>query len=339
MLDFDLPAHLIAQYPAQRRDQSRLLVARRSDGSLAHHLFADLPALLSPGDLLILNNTRVLPARLLGQRERTGGKWEGLYLRTLDDGSWEMLCQTRGKMAAGERVVMEAGLLKLTLLGRTDSGSWCMQPDQPGSAPELLEKYGRMPLPPYIRKGLDEAEDRDRYQTVYAQQPGAVAAPTAGLHFTPEIFAHLRQRGIDWNYVTLHVGWGTFAPLKTADYSRHQMHSEWGELLATTVAAISACKQRGGKVVAVGTTSVRVLETVAAFGPLRPWSGETNIFIYPPYKFRVTDALVTNFHLPQTTLLLLVSAFAGEELIRQAYEVAIKEEYRFYSYGDAMVIL
>jgi S-adenosylmethionine:tRNA ribosyltransferase-isomerase len=316
-----------------------LLVVHRAGGTLSHHHFADLPALLDPGDLLILNDTRVVPARLLGQRERTGGKWEGLYLRTLPGGLWEMLGQTRGTLQEGEFIAVEPGPLRLELVRKQTDGSWLARPSEPGPAPLVLQEHGHVPLPPYIRKGLSSELDSDRYQTVYARQAGAVAAPTAGLHFSDGVFDQLRARGIDWSFVTLHVGWGTFQPLQSDDVMQHQMHAEWGELPEATVQAIESCRQRGGKVVAVGTTSVRVLETVAASGPLRPWSGETNLFIYPPYRFRVVDALVTNFHLPRTTLLLLVSAFAGEELLRKAYETAIAEQYRFYSYGDAMLIL
>jgi S-adenosylmethionine:tRNA ribosyltransferase-isomerase len=338
LFDFELPAHLIAQYPAEKRERARLLVVRRADQSISHQHFADLPDLLDPGDLLILNDTRVVPARLLGQRERTGGKWEGLFLRQRADGLWEMLCQTRGRLVAGELIAVEPGPLRLQLVEQ-QGGSWLVQPGEAGPAPGVLQKYGHIPLPSYIRKGRADETDRARYQTVFARADGAVAAPTAGLHFSEDVFGALRHRGIDWAPVTLHVGWGTFQPLKSDDVTGHHMHAEWGELPEPTVQEIEACRQRGGRVVAVGTTSVRVLETVAATGTLRPWSGETELFIYPPYPFRVVDALVTNFHLPRTTLLLLVSALAGEELLRRAYQEAIAREYRFYSYGDAMLIL
>jgi S-adenosylmethionine:tRNA ribosyltransferase-isomerase len=337
-LDYPLPPSLIAQEPAGRRDASRLLVVRRRDNTLEDHTFADLPALLAPGDLVVLNDTRVLPARLVGRRQRTGGRWEGLFLRTDEAGLWELLCQTRGRLAEGETVLVGPGLLRLTLVGRR-GGHWLARPEAPGAAFELLEQHGQVPLPPYIRKGQARAEDRDRYQTVYARQAGAVAAPTAGLHFTPEVFAALDRRGVGRAFVTLHVGIGTFQPIKVEDVRQHRMHCEWGQLPTATVEAISACKARGGRVVAVGTTAVRVLETVAAAGPPRPWSGETDLFIYPPYEFRCVDALVTNFHLPRSTLLLLVGAFAGLELMRRAYEVAVQRQYRFYSYGDAMLIV
>jgi S-adenosylmethionine:tRNA ribosyltransferase-isomerase len=337
--DYDLPPHLIAQEPARQRDHARLLVVRRAGQVLSHHLFADLPTILAPGDLLVLNDTRVLPARLLGHRARTGGKWEGLFVRQRGDSSWEMLCQTRGRLVEGETILVDPGPLQLHLVARLPGGHWQVRPSIPGTPGELLGRHGQVPLPPYIRKGRAGAADRERYQTVYARQPGAIAAPTAGLHFTPTVFEWLEQRGIGWTFVTLHVGLGTFQPIQAEDITQHHMHREWGELSPATARAIAACKERAGRVVAVGTTSVRVLETVAATGPLRPWSGETELYIYPPYMFRLVDALVTNFHLPRTSLLLLVSAFAGVDLIRHVYETAIEQEYRFYSYGDAMLIL
>jgi S-adenosylmethionine:tRNA ribosyltransferase-isomerase len=337
--DYSLPAHLIAQEPAEPRDHARLLVARRSGATLTHHRFFDLPNLLLPGDLLVLNDTRVLPARLLGKRASTGGKWEGLFLRQVPDGSWEMLCQTRGRLRPGECIHVDGGALQLELVAQLPGGRWQVRPLTAVSAVDLLERFGRMPLPPYIRKGVAHAADRTRYQTVYSAEPGAVAAPTAGLHFTPEVFEGLRGRGIEWSFVTLHVGLGTFRPIEADDYTQHVMHSEWGRLPESAVLAIRACRERRGRVVAVGTTAVRVLETAGRFGPLQPWTGETDLFIYPPYDFLAVDALITNFHLPHTSLLLLVAAFAGSELLRRAYETAITDGYRFYSYGDAMLIL
>jgi S-adenosylmethionine:tRNA ribosyltransferase-isomerase len=249
-----------------------------------------------------------------------------------------LLCQTRGRLSEGETIVVEPGPLRLQLVTKLEGGEWLARPSEAGAAPPVLQRYGQVPLPPYIRKGRAGEADRERYQTVYARAAGAVAAPTAGLHFSDKVFAGLRQRGIPWAFVTLHVGWGTFQPVKVDEPTQHDMHEEWGELPASTVQAIAECRQRGGNVVAVGTTSVRVLETVAAAGPLTPWSGETNLFIYPPYTFRVVDALLTNFHLPRTTLLMLVSAFTGVELLQKAYAIAIAAEYRFYSYGDAMLV-
>ncbi len=338
-LDYHLPPHLIAQEPSSRRDQARLLVVNRQEGTLAHRHFHDLPELLRPGDLLVLNDTKVVPARLLGRRQRTGGKWEGLFIGQLPDGAWEILGQTRGRLLPGETIVVEPGPLQLQLLDKTPEGHWLVRPSEPGNPFAVLERHGQVPLPPYIRKGRAKEGDRQRYQTVFADRPGSVAAPTAGLHFTPEMFQQLLERNITWSYVTLHVGLGTFLPIQAEDYTQHPMHREWGELPAETVAAIAACKERGGRVVAVGSTSVRVLETVAATGPLRPWAEETDLFIYPPYNYQVVDALITNFHLPRSTLLLLVCAFAGVDLTRRAYETAIEKEYRFYSYGDAMLIV
>jgi S-adenosylmethionine:tRNA ribosyltransferase-isomerase len=280
-----------------------------------------------------------LPARLLGHRVRTRGKWEGLFLRQVDDGLWELLCQTRGRLVPGEAIEVDPGPLTLVLTGRTPEGHWLARPELPGTPAELLGRHGQVPLPPYIRKGKAVPADRGRYQTVYANRAGAVAAPTAGLHFTPELLDRLEQRGIGRTFVTLHVGLGTFQPIQVEDVTRHRMHREWGELSAQAAAAVQACRRRGSRVVAVGTTSVRVLETAAASGPIPPWSGETDLFIYPPYRFRAVDALITNFHLPHTTLLLLVGAFTGVELTRRAYMTAIDERFRFYSYGDAMLIV
>jgi S-adenosylmethionine:tRNA ribosyltransferase-isomerase len=337
-LDYELPSHLIAQHPAARRDESRLLVANRVRGDLKHRRFSDLPEFLNPGDLLVLNDTRVLPARLFGRRARTGGQWEGLFLGVAATGLWELACQTRGTLVAGEFIGILPGPLQFELIEKTGEGHWLARPNMSNSPIELLPRHGHMPLPPYIRRGRAEAEDTDRYQTVYARHPGAVAAPTAGLHFTPAVFEALAQRGVARAYVTLHVGAGTFLPIRTDDFRQHVMHAEWGELPEETAAAIRACRQRGGRVVTVGTTSVRVLETAAAVGEISAWKGETRLFIYPPYQFKVVNALLTNFHLPHSTLLLLVGAFAGENLLRRAYQAAVEEQYRFYSYGDAMLI-
>lgn len=338
-IEYDLPEELIAQQPMEPRDQSRLLVVERSGDRLEHRRFADLPDLLNPGDLLILNDTRVVPARLLGRRQRTGGKWEGLFLRSLADGSWEMLCQTGGRPNPGEVVVVEPGSLELVLEAKGEGGRWRVRPRAAGDAPAILERHGHLPLPPYIRDGVETEIDRVRYQTVFAKHAGAVAAPTAGLHFTPDLFDRLNEHGVERAFVTLHVGLGTFQPIKSDDYRDHAMHAEWGCLPQETAKAIDQCRARGRRVIAVGTTAVRVLESAAAAGPLAEWSGETSLFIHPPYSYRVVDGLVTNFHLPRTTLLLLVAAFAGVERTRRAYQAAIDERYRFYSYGDAMAIL
>jgi S-adenosylmethionine:tRNA ribosyltransferase-isomerase len=339
ILDYVLPAELIAQEPLAHRDHSRLLVVRREPFQVEHRHFFDLPELLAPNDLLVLNDTRVLHARLLGRRQKTGGQWEGLFLRTLPDGSWEMLCQTGGRPQAGETIAIEPGPLELLLEEKGAEGRWRVRPQMQGDAATILERHGQLPLPPYIRHGIARPDDAARYQTVYAQHAGAVAAPTAGLHFTPELFARLGARGIDRTFVTLHVGLGTFQPIKVDDYRQHAMHAEWGQLGADAIAAIDRCRARGGRVVAVGTTAVRVLETAAGNGTLAPWSGETSLFIHPPYQFRVVQGLISNFHLPRTTLLLLVAAFAGTEFMREAYHAAVANRYRFYSYGDAMLVL
>jgi S-adenosylmethionine:tRNA ribosyltransferase-isomerase len=307
----------------------------------------------------VLNDTRVVPARLVGRRARTGGRWEGLFLHELPDRTWEVLSKSRGKLVAGEEIQVEPGPLGLRLLEKTVEGHWLVRPESTGALSEprtvvsglpgqdqagqgawqLLERYGQVPLPPYIRKGQAAPGDRERYQTVYARAAGAVAAPTAGLHFTPQLFDRLHGRGIPWTFLTLHVGLGTFQPIQVDDIAKHIMHPEWGELSAEAAEAITACKTRGGKVVAVGTTSVRVLETVAATGSIHAWRDETDLYIVPPFQFRAADALITNFHFPRTTLLLLVSAFGGTDLMQRAYQAAIEERYRFYSYGDAMLIL
>jgi S-adenosylmethionine:tRNA ribosyltransferase-isomerase len=336
--DYTLPEHRIAQEPAERRDESRLLVVRRATGELEHRVFRELPELLAPGDLVVLNDTKVLPARLVGRREKTGGKWEALFLHEQPDGAWVMLAQTRGYPQAGESFVTESGL-RLTLAGRTADRHWLVRPEPPGPPAELLGRFGQIPLPPYIRKGRAAEADATRYQTVYADRGGSVAAPTAGLHFTPELLGRLAAANIGTARVTLHVGLGTFEPVRAADPAKHAIHAEWCEVPVATVVAIRSCKQRGRRVVAVGTTTTRTLESAARPDGLRSYSGDTGLFIHPPFEFRVADALVTNFHLPRTTLLLLVGAFAGGELLRRAYEEAIRREYRFYSYGDAMLVV
>jgi S-adenosylmethionine:tRNA ribosyltransferase-isomerase len=358
LFDYELPANLIAQEPITPRDAARLLVVRRHDAAISHHQVRDLADLLRPGDLLVFNNTRVVPARLYGTRARTGGKWEGLFLRVTEAGLWELMCQTRGRLTAGEVVTVpgEAGCLTpaderqaasghgltLKLVETTAAGTWLVRPDRPDSWLDLLDTFGHVPLPPYIRGGRDQPTDRERYQTVFAQAPGAVAAPTAGLHFTPDLLDELSRRGIQHTFVTLHVGAGTFRPIGVEDVTRHVMHAEWGELSAEAADAIAGCKRRGTRIIAVGTTTVRVLETAAAqhaSAEVAPWSGETRVYIHPPHRFRLVDALLTNFHLPRSSLLVLVSAFAGIDLIRRAYEIAIADRYRFYSYGDAMLIV
>jgi S-adenosylmethionine:tRNA ribosyltransferase-isomerase len=332
--DYTLPPHLIAQQPAERRDGSRLMVLDRAADSISHHTFADLPRFLLPNDLLVLNDTRVIPARVEGVRANTGGRWEGLFVRETPAGEWELLCHTRGFAQPGEMFTLSPTGMQLTLTGRTDDRHWLMRPDRPGSPAELLADHGHMPLPHYIRKGHDEPADRHRYQTVYADRAGSVAAPTAGLHFTPELL-----QGLSVARVTLHVGLGTFAPIKADDPTQHQLHAEWAEVPADTVAAVKKTEAAGGRVIAVGTTSTRTLEAAAQGGELAPFRGETALYIHPPYRFRVVDGLITNFHLPKTTLLLLVGALSGTELLRRAYAEAVRAEYRFFSYGDAMLVV
>ncbi|WP_020473294.1 tRNA preQ1(34) S-adenosylmethionine ribosyltransferase-isomerase QueA [Zavarzinella formosa] len=337
-LDFDLPPELIAQHPCPERDGSRLLVIDRAAATFEHRTFRDLPLLLRANDLMVANDTRVIPARVIGCREKTGGRWEGLFLRETPEGLWEMLAQTRGKPETGESIVIEPGRFSLILRGRAGE-RWLAEPSPPAPAVELLNTFGHIPLPPYIRKGVDEPDDRERYQTIFAARQGSVAAPTAGLHFTPELLEELRKKGIEQAKVTLHVGLGTFAPIKTEDPTKHEMHSEWGSVPESTVDAINHCRSRGGRVIAIGTTATRALESAASSGKLQPWTGETRIFIHPPHQFRAIDGLITNFHLPRTTLLLLVAALCGEDTLKRAYAEAIRQRYRFFSYGDAMLIL
>ena len=341
--DYRLPRHLIAQSPAACRSDARLLVVDRVRNSLENKHIRDLPELLVPGDCLVINDTRVVPARLLGYRNQTGGRWEGLFLEADPRGPWRLMCKTRGKLASGETITLvnAAGQedAQLELGAKQPDGSWVARPQSAEETFGLLERVGRVPLPPYIRKGEMVEADRDRYQTVYARQPGAVAAPTAGLHFTPPLLNRLEQQGVRLCRLTLHVGPGTFRPIATSSLADHRVHSEWGRIGPECVEQINACRAGGGRVVAVGTTSVRLLETAAAGGRLAPFTGKTDLFIRPPHRFRAVDALLTNFHLPRTTLLVLVQTFGGDALIRRAYEEAIREEYRFYSYGDAMLIV
>ena len=332
--DYDLPPQLIAQEPATERDAARLLVIHRAEQSLSHRTVRDLPSLLNPGDLLVLNDTKVIPARLIGQRVSTGGKWECLFVEEMTSGEWEVLAQTRGYPRIGERFVTDSGL-SLELVGRTAEKHWLLKPLESGPAIDLLNRHGHIPLPPYIRKGRAKEDDVERYQTVYAERAGSVAAPTAGLHLTPRVLDELSARGIGIARVTLHVGLGTFAPVTSADPLQHAIHGEWCEVSAVTNNRILATKRAGKRVIAVGTTTTRTLETAG----LQPFRGVSRLFIHPPFAFRAVEGLMTNFHLPRTTLLLLVQAFVGSELLKRAYDEAIRERYRFYSYGDATIIL
>jgi S-adenosylmethionine:tRNA ribosyltransferase-isomerase len=346
--DFHLPRALIAQKPLRTRSDARLLVVRREDESLEHRYVRDLPELLSAGDCLVLNDTRVIPARLVGFRTQTGGRWEGLFLATDEAGTWKILSKTRGKLAAGETVTLQDrelnGVCRLMLLSRLGDGLWAARPEFDSESEReetlsLLDRVGRVPLPPYIRDGEMIAEDSATYQTVFASQPGAVAAPTAGLHFTKALLKRLASADIQTCQITLHVGLGTFRPISSANLDEHKMHSEWAQIRPETVDQLATTRREGHRIVALGTTAVRTLETAAAGGELAAWEGETDLFIRPPYTFRAVDALLTNFHLPKSTLLILVRTFGGDALMRRAYDEAIREEYRFYSYGDAMLIL
>ena len=336
--DFDLPEDRIAQRPVEPRDQARLMVVRRGSDQFEHRTFADLPEYLRAGDILVRNNTQVVPARLLGIRERTGGKWEGLFLRANVDGTWQLLATTRGRPVVGEAVVVEGGL-RLELEGRGAGGTWLARPNLDEPPTELLARYGHVPLPPYIRKGRDDPSDRLRYQTVYATEPGAVAAPTAGLHFTDRLLAALGAKGVGVVDVTLHVGIGTFRPIEAERIDDHTLHAEWAEIRLDAARILNHAKRAGGRIVAVGTTSARTLETSARGGEFSPFAGETALYLRPGHEFRGVDALVTNFHLPRSSLLVLASALAGHETIRAAYAEAVRLGYRFYSYGDGMLIL
>lgn len=341
LFDYELPTSLIAQAPLESRDSSRLLVLDRQKGTIEHRRFLDLGDYLRPEDCLVVNNTQVLPARLRGIRESTGGKWEGLYLRSTG-GLWEIMLKSGGRPQPGEYLVTDPdapGQLRLQLVSKESAGTWWVRPEEEASAIELLQRVGHVPIPPYIRQGLETPLDRLRYQTVYAAVPGAVAAPTAGLHFTEDLLTHLIAMGVVQTQVTLHVGPGTFQPMKVHDTDEHVMHAEWCSLTPKTAETIRSQRERGGRVVAVGTTAVRTLEAASQNGALAPFEGETNLFIVPPYQFRSVDLLITNFHLPKSTLLMLVSAFAGREQVLEAYREAVRSGYRFYSYGDAMLIL
>ncbi len=341
-LQYDLPSELIAQRPAEPRDAARLLVLRRKTGQIEHRHFRDLGTYLAPGDALVLNNTRVIPARFFCRRA-TGGRVEALFLRE-QDGLWHVLLRPSAKLRPGAVLRCEDSETELELCARAERGEWLVRPRPPVPPIDLLSHVGQTPLPPYIRPdaagrhGAPDESDRERYQTVYATESGAVAAPTAGLHFTPAMLAELTAAGVRRVDVTLHVGLGTFAPIVENDLAQHRMHAEWFAASAPALATLREARAAGGRIVAVGTTAVRVLESVADWDH-SPAGGWTDVFIYPPYAFRHVDCMVTNFHLPGSTLLALVMALASPELIRAAYQAAIAERYRFYSYGDAMLIL
>lgn len=331
---YDLPPELIAQRPAAERAASRLLCLDGASGVLQDRRFRELPTLLRPGDLMVFNDTRVVPARLRGEKE-SGGKVEVLVERMLDGRRLHAHIRASKAPKAGTRLYLE-GAIEAEVLGRADD-LFELAIAGEESVATLLERHGHMPLPPYIARA-DEAADRERYQTVYARAPGAVAAPTAGLHFDAAMLDVLRAQGVASAFVTLHVGAGTFQPLRVDDVREHRMHAEWLCVPAATCAAVAAARARGGRVIAVGTTVARSLESAAAGAELRPFEGETRLFIYPGYRFNVVDALLTNFHLPESTLLMLVCAFAGYEPVMRAYRHAVAQRYRFFSYGDAMFV-
>lgn len=335
--DFDLPEELIAHYPMPERTQSRLLdVSPNQNGrpDLQHKIFSDVESLIHPGDVLVFNDTKVVPARLFGQKA-TGGKLEILFERCLDEFTFLAHVRASKSPKPGARIILDDGI-ELRLLDRQDALFVLQCPDSI-KVFDLLEKYGHIPLPPYIER-QDEMLDKSRYQTVYAQRPGAAAAPTAGLHFDEALIARLKAKGVLTAYVTLHVGAGTFQPVRVENVKDHVMHSEWIDVSAPTVDLINQAREKGGRVICVGTTSVRSLESASQSGQLEPFQGDTSIFIYPGYQFKSVDALITNFHLPKSTLLMLVSAFSGKEAILAAYQEAINERYRFFSYGDAMFL-
>ncbi len=333
--DYYLPEELIAQHPIEKRDMSRLMVLDKETGEIEHKLFMDIINYLNEGDCLVLNNTRVIPARLLGEKEGTGGKIEFVLLKRVEGDKWEVILRPGKKAKPGSRFVFGNGELKAEILEVLDEGNRLVRFIYQGVFEEILDRVGVMPLPPYITEKLENPE---RYQTVYAKVNGSAAAPTAGLHFTKELLKSLEQKGVKIAYVMLHVGLGTFRPVKVDDITQHKMHSEYYSINKETCDIINDTRQKGKKVVAVGTTSCRVLETVGKNGNIEPCDGWTDIFIYPGYEFKVVDRLVTNFHLPESTLIMLVSSLAGRDNVLNAYNLAVKERYRFFSFGDAMFI-
>lgn len=334
---YDLPQELIAQDPLEDRSSSRLMFLNKKTGELSHHSFKDVIDFLNPGDCLVLNNTKVIPARLIGHKEETGGTVEVLLLKRKENDQWETLVKPGKKARPGAKIVFGDGLLKAEVLDMLEEGNRLIQFTYDGIFEEVLDKLGEMPLPPYITHKL---QDKNRYQTVYAKYEGSAAAPTAGLHFTPELLSQIERKGIRLAYVTLHVGLGTFRPVKEENLTNHHMHSEFYQVTKEAADIINQTKEAGGRVICVGTTSCRTIESAAgADGKVVPGSDNTEIFIYPGYQFKVLDGLITNFHLPESTLIMLVSALAGREHVLHAYETAVENKYRFFSFGDAMIIL
>lgn len=334
---YELPEELIAQEPLPERDKSRLMVVHRDTRSFEHRIFENVVDYLEEGDCLVLNDTKVIPARLLGTRKDTGGKIEFVLLKRIEKDKWEILVKPGRRAKIGSEFTFGDGRLQAKVLDYTDAGGRIVEFYYEGVFEQILDELGKMPVPPYIKK---ELEDKDRYQTVYARKPGSAAAPTAGFHFTERLLKKIEQKGVKVCYITLHVGLGTFRPVKEEKVEEHKMHQEYFEINEETARIINATKQQGKRVIAVGTTSTRTLETVAdENGLVKSRSGWTDLFIYPGYRFKVVDGLITNFHLPESTLLMLVCAFADKKLIMSAYKEAIRERYRFYSFGDAMLIV
>ncbi len=341
--DFELPKSLIAQEPLANREDARLLTVNRESQAIDHHHIRDLDSILRPGDCLVLNDTKVIPAKLVGYREKTKGRWQGLFLEADAQGNWRLLGKTRGRIQPGETVVLQdrhgVERSRLVLITKLEGGQWIARIEgSESNAFDELALVGRVPLPHYIRGGNMVDADIAAYQTVFAKQPGAVAAPTAGLHLTKSLMKRLVEKEIEVATVTLHVGIGTFRPVGVDVLTEHEMHFEYGSIDENSVQRIKNAKNCGGRIIAVGTTSVRVLETAAKEGELKSWSGETNLFIRPGFRFNAVDGLLTNFHLPRSTLLVLVRTFGGDKLLTRAYKEAVAEEYRFFSYGDAMLI-
>ncbi|NSW91790.1 MAG: tRNA preQ1(34) S-adenosylmethionine ribosyltransferase-isomerase QueA [Firmicutes bacterium] len=334
---YELPEELIAQEPTAQRSMSRLMILNKTTGKIEHKLFKDIVNYLDKGDCLVLNDTRVIPARLLGRREDTGGKIEFVLLNHVEGKIWEVILKPGKRAKPGSRFVFGDGLLKAEILEIVKDGNRLVRFEYEGIFEQILEKIGVIPLPPYITKGIS---DYERYQTVYSKNKGSSAAPTAGLHFTEELLETIFRKGIEFAFITLHIGLGTFRPVKVENVEEHHMHSEYFRIDEDACDKINSTKKAGGRIIAVGTTSSRVLETVGdENGFVKPKEGYTDIFIYPGYKFKVIDALITNFHLPESTLIMLVSAFAGRENIMEAYRIAVREKYRFFSFGDAMFII
>ena len=334
--DFYLPQELIAQHPLEKRDEARLMVLDKQSGNIEHKVFRDVLDYLEEGDCLVLNDTRVLPARLFGTKEGSGGKMEFLLLKRKEKDLWETLVKPGRRAQIGSRFLFGNGELKAQVVAIGEEGSRLVRFEYEGIFEEVLDRLGQMPLPPYIKEKL---EDKEMYQTVYSREQGSAAAPTAGLHFTEELLKRIEEKGVKLAFLTLHVGLGTFRPMKVENIDEHVMHSEYYSLSKESAEAINSCKENGNKVVAVGTTSTRTLETIGGEDSrVREQSGWTDIFIYPGYEFKIVDALITNFHLPKSTLLMLVSALSSRDIILNAYETAVKEKYRFFSFGDAMII-